>query len=326
MRYAYIDNTRALALFAVIGWHCYFGPNNYLTVWVLPVFFIIMGLFYKHQIGLKSLVVKKVNGLIVPWILFSIPAIVLSIFKLDCYPLEKVYNPYACINSPSWFLLCMFWCYLLFWMICELSSKVFKNNSRIGVLVLSAIVTALGYYSGQMHIMGHRVVLPLFISASATCLFFVALGYSFKSLFLDNEVMSKKIVSLTVVCLVLNIISVALGGGKSFNPQWNQTEQPLWLVYVNATTASYIVFQICKWLPLPLTKIGSASLVLLCTHGYIYIPLMHFFPEIDKALLYLVCVGVSVPATLLIYKYYPLLSGKAQIVKYENSKLFFRFR
>ena len=212
MRYVYIDNARALALLAVIGWHFYFGPNNYLTVWVLPVFFIIMGVFYKHDMSLLSLVVKKANGLIVPWVLFALPACLLSLFGMGCYPLEKIYNPYACINGPSWFLLCMFWSYLLFWIICELSSKIFRQYDRIGMLVIALLVTVCSYLSGQTYIMGHRVVLPLFMSASATCIMFVAIGYILKPLFLDNNRFSAKIVQITAICLILNILSVCLGG------------------------------------------------------------------------------------------------------------------
>lgn len=326
MRYGFIDNARAFALFAVIGWHCYFGPNNYLTVWVLPVFFIIMGAFYKHEISLLQLMVKKANGLIVPWALFALPACLLSLFGMECYPVEKICNPYACINGPSWFLLCMFWSYLLFWIICEVSAKIFKQCSKIGVLTITFLITIISYLSGQIHIMGHRVVLPFFISASATCILFVAIGYTLKPLFLDNNKVSVKIIQTTVICLLLNLLSIYLGGGKSFNPQWNQTEQSLWLVYLNATTATYIVFQICKFLPSLFSKIGQASLVLLCTHGYIYIPLMHFNSDINKGILYFLCISISIPISLIIFKHCPMLSGKAKIIKYENSKFFIRLR
>ena len=127
-RFDHIDNAKGLALLLVISWHCFFNifPHPVFTEWVLPYFFIVMGLFYKHNLPFKKLIFKKANGLLIPWAILSVPAILLAVIGVKGFELRKCINPYLCIG-PSWFLICMFWSYLIYWCLNELVCRYVKN-------------------------------------------------------------------------------------------------------------------------------------------------------------------------------------------------------
>lgn len=124
MRYEYIDEARGLAMIIIISWHT-IGIHSSLTdAWTMPIFFFIMGLFYKQENTFFELVKKKSKALLFPLIVFSIPAFILNIIQdgiKDTF--ITIINPYKCMNGPSWFLVCTFWCYLLYWSINSLFHK-----------------------------------------------------------------------------------------------------------------------------------------------------------------------------------------------------------
>lgn len=53
-----IDIARGIAILFVVSWHCRVG-NFGVTMWVMPLFFFIMGMFYHTPISLKLQIRKK---------------------------------------------------------------------------------------------------------------------------------------------------------------------------------------------------------------------------------------------------------------------------
>ena len=74
-----IDIARGIAILFVVSWHCRVG-NFGVTMWVMPLFFFIMGVFYHTPISLKLQIRKKTNQLLIPFVIWSIPYFIYYLF------------------------------------------------------------------------------------------------------------------------------------------------------------------------------------------------------------------------------------------------------
>lgn len=317
VRYDFVDNAKGLALLIVISWHCYAGlfPHTVFSQWVLPFFFIVMGFFYRHNLGLKQLAVKKANGLLVPWVIFAAPAVVLGLFGVKGFDIHKVYNPYYMILGPSWFLISMFWSYLIYWCLNSLTLRRFGKRQRECLLLLCAVVFGLSWSMNYINIAGHRAVFPFFLSSALTCTVFVGIGAYFKGLFLETPLISMKNGVMLLSCISVCFISVCFGGGKAFNPLWNQTNQPVLLVIPCSVAGSYVALQFCRILPKAFKWIGENTIPVLCIHYYPTLILSNYYPDINPWLKYMIVLITTLPLTYLVCKYLPAANGKVEIFK-----------
>lgn len=62
-------------MFVVVFWHIWGIHSSWTDGWVMPVFFFIMGMFYRQDASLKKIVFKKLNTLVVPILFCSLPAL-----------------------------------------------------------------------------------------------------------------------------------------------------------------------------------------------------------------------------------------------------------
>lgn len=181
-RLYFVDEARGLAMLVVVSWHILGIHSSWTDSWVMPVFFFIMGLFYKQESSLKHVTIKKINTLLIPLVFFSIPALGMSLVQDGCLEtLKTIANPYRNINGSSWFLVCMSFCYIVYWTINKIT-----NNGKQSIL-LSLIVSLIGFYSSQMHLMGHRIVLPFYISTALTMMFIIEMGRGSKKYILADK-------------------------------------------------------------------------------------------------------------------------------------------
>lgn len=81
-----IDIARGIAILFVVSWHCRVG-NFGVTMWVMPLFFFIMGVFYHTPISLKLQIRKKTNQLLIPLCNMEHPILyLLPVYKvLSCF-------------------------------------------------------------------------------------------------------------------------------------------------------------------------------------------------------------------------------------------------
>ena len=180
VRYTFIDEAKALAMLVVVSWHILGIHSSWTDSWVMPIFFLIMGLFYKQDTSFKQMILKKINTLMIPLVFCSIPAFILSLYNHGyIVAFKRIVFPYECINPCSWFLICMFFCYVIYWLINKIARE---SKWRV---VLSLIVSLIGFYSSQMCVFGHRLVLPFFISTALTMMFVIETGRSFRNYIMD---------------------------------------------------------------------------------------------------------------------------------------------
>ena len=112
-----MDIARGVAILMVINWHIINIKDCWTIAWVMPIFFFIMGFFYKYEPSFRNLIIKKFKTLLIPMILWSIPMFVYDAFSLTPSDLLfLVVHPFKSVYSVSCFLICTFFCYVFqFW-------------------------------------------------------------------------------------------------------------------------------------------------------------------------------------------------------------------
>lgn len=203
VRYDCFDIMRGLAMMVIMWWHTMNTHSAWTDGWVMPSFFIVMGVFYRQVPTFVGMLKKKAKSILLPYLVFSIPALVMSVV-CDGYAntLKILVNPYRCINGFAWFLVCMFSCYVIYWTL----HRLFVGKEKLRV-VISIMVSLIVFYLSQCHIMGYRIVLPFFLSTSLECLVFIEFGYLTKPyIFSFNSGFSNMLNNTTLL--------IAWGGGN----------------------------------------------------------------------------------------------------------------
>lgn len=240
-RYEYIDIARGLSMLVVINWHTLNIHNCYTEGWAMPLFFVIMGAFYRQEKCLQLLLHKKMYTLLIPYLFFSIPALIISLINNGLRATTLIIvNPYDCLLGNGWFVWCMLWCYII-----NFGIYKFCKKRKSWVIVSTIIVSLMGYYMNYIHIDGHRLVLPLYLSTAMTAMIFVLIGELTKECLFN----AKK----SYIYLLLNIL-VLLLLGMFLHPQpanfcWNSYKESWLLLSINAVWGSFSIIYISRFLP-----------------------------------------------------------------------------
>ncbi len=172
-RKTWIDIAKAIGIIIVIINHVELslGPITFLGgMFFVPVFFMTAGYTYRfHEEGTYgNFVRQKIKRLLIPYFLYNLFYEVLYLVKIflfsgsmqvyKCslfgflygrycfYPIDSTSNFYfmTILNSPTWFLTCLFLLYLLY----EAIVRITKNNLlKIGIFVtVSFFVSVLLHY------------------------------------------------------------------------------------------------------------------------------------------------------------------------------------
>lgn len=201
-RFNFSDIARGLAILYIIQCHVCNYHLAWVDSWAMPVFFVIMGMFFKPSLTWKEMIVKKARTILLPFVLLSIPSFIQYAIQLPLRDfIKRIIDPFNCMHGVGWFLVCMFWCYLIYYGIHRMA------KGRMSVkLSISILISIFFYYVSTWRpdvLGGHRVVLPLFLSTSFTCMVLISVGELLKKYLLMNRKYSYNIL----------IISMLLVGG-----------------------------------------------------------------------------------------------------------------
>lgn len=312
MRNSTLDIARGIAIINVIGWHVLNFHSIYSDGWTLPIFFIIIGIFYQQSLTLKDIAIKKTNQLLIPHFIFSIPAIIFAIISYKSYSLKTIINPYLCINGSSWFLICTFICYILFHLI-----NLSKNKTYI--ILWGIIISLSGYYMNYIQIYGHRLILPFFISTAMFSIGFITIGYAFRNIFLNPN----KYFIFYIISILANTILIHIWGCNGLEMVWNNYSQNYFIIITNAFLGSLTIIFISnfiskiKFINTIIADIGKKSLIILLLHGY----LQHILTFNNSYISFILIIVSSYLLSRYIYKYMPSICGKKTVFKITNSHI-----
>lgn len=295
-----IDLARGIAMLIVISWHTLGFHSPYTDIWTMPIFFFIMGVFYKQPDSFKTLFKKKGRTLIRPAIAFSIPTFVLnSVQEGGFQTITKLVSPYDCLNGVTWFVWCTIECYVIIWI---LHKTVSKDIYRLGI---SASISALSFYLTKIDILGHHVILPLFISTALTSQFFVTIGE------LAKDSLQKGIdVKILIAIFAITIFAISLISPMPNDFFWNKYGTNWITLVVLGSTSSFCIISFLKKIPIRiqlLEKIGALSLPILLVHPFLGVLLSNIVDGVYQFLTVAIC---SLIVSVLIEKYWPYVLGK----------------
>lgn len=273
-RIDYIDTAKGLCIILVVMWHCIqfceiksyvFYP--YIMSFLMPLFFVLSGMFFKTYGSFTKMVRHKMNTLLVPFITFYIlTCIFLHFVHLGGFTLRELYLVSvgwireSFDNGALWFLPCLFNCNIIFFLLVKLSAF----SSRTGVIlgILSLLVGGMGYLLGYYHIN-----LWMFIDSSMTCIPYFYFGYMIKNQDSFMPCYSRK--KLLFYSISLGAVLWALTGYYGeVGYKFNTMRCNFLIMYVSGVVGSIMIIAISKFLGKIsyITFIGRNTLIILVTH------------------------------------------------------------
>ena len=264
------DSVRGLAMLTIMSWHV-LGIHCALTdPWVMPVFFFIAGFFWKSDIPLRDFSVHKLKKLIKPLFYFSIPAFVMVCFdayiQQDWHPFLKVISPYDSLVAGGWFIPCMLVSYLIYWMVDRCA-----EGSMFARIIITSILSVLGYLLDEVHIGDHRLVLPFYANTALFVMLFMEFGRDFK-IWKNKCAMFNSPWMVLIICFIYVFMIMFLG---------SKPLDLIWCNYYNAYWGVVVLEGLCGILSIllllkvvtppisPLIYLGRQSLCVLLIHVYI---------------------------------------------------------
>lgn len=275
-RIEYIDLAKGICISLVVLLHVFGDLSGtfikIMNLFRMPLYFVLSGLFFKTYDGLFTFLKKKTNKLLLPFIFTYFFIIVPTTIMLDMksgitISLKSVLwgtngKLNLGIDGASWFLLCLFYINIIFYLIFLLTKR-----SVIGVIVISCVCGITGY--GLSHF---GIMLPLWFDSSLTAMPFFMIGYvlrNFSSILYSKLTKRDFIsfVSLLLLLLVLYCFNEMQSTGIIIYGN-NDYDISIFSLYLGGIAGTYCILILSKRLGhLPvLSYIGRYSIVVLLTH------------------------------------------------------------
>lgn len=178
-RIEFIDLAKGICIILVVIGHCGVSKNipGYEIV-RMPLYFVLSGLFFKDYGSLLNFIIKKSNKILIPFLFFYFTGYIIfyavkeylpSLLLTDAKGIFDIFNNRQFFNGPIWFLLCLYWCNILF---CCISLYINKDWLRIGI---SIIIGGIGYWLGD-----NKIFIPMFLDVAFTSFPFFVFGFYLK--------------------------------------------------------------------------------------------------------------------------------------------------
>ena len=275
-RIEYIDLAKGFCILLVVALHCQIEDRSGLLVYLrMPFYFFISGMFFKDYGGLKNLVIKKINKLIIPFIFFYVWVWIIHwIFQLIkpgfwSYP-GSFWNDFlsnSYMNTPIWFLLCLFWCNVLFFLI-----KKNVSPKYISLIIgLCAIIGCLLVYFNTRS--------PFYIFQSFIAMPFFYLGHLFRNTQIVNSKRTWNHLFVAISLVLLTYIINKVDGSCLSFMEFELHGNPM-TFYIKAVSIVFAAVLLCKIImKVPvISYCGRYSIIILGTH-VIYREIAYHLPN-----------------------------------------------
>ena len=325
-RIEFIDLAKGVCILLVVIVHC----GLPLTIpgclnLRIPLYFILSGIFFKTYNGLCDFILKKTNKLLVPFLFFYLIAYIAyyivnmvapGLIKSDASDIFDVFTQRQYFNGPIWFLICLFWSNIYFYLI----QKFVKSDILKAICIL--MICTIGAIMGQK-----GVFLPCMIDVAMIALPFFYIGYLLKQtkLLSPNRFDRYNLLFVLTLWATSFLMESYLNiGNISFH--YNRYHGYLILDIISAISSIMAVLFLCKSIrKVPFVSYcGRYSIILLCTHHLYCRPLLILFNRISpsfsvyaSAFFTIVLCYISIP---LCRKYIPMFCAQKDIFCNKNEK------
>lgn len=283
-RYAFVDLAKGICIMLVV-WHhvaSTWGLETYplkeaVSLFRMPLYFFLSGLFFKEYAGFLDFARRKVNKLLIPFAFFFVVFSCIFPFVLWYFHLRA--NPGAAVwysfvwkqnfpNIPVWFLLSLFWTNLIFYGLYLASKKFPARRATAALLALSVAVGLAGFFLGR-----YNIKLPLFWASSMAAIPYFCAGhiaFRYTKILAPNRFDRFNIPLALLGFGIVALLSLK-APPESVSYVSNRYWIPVWMVYSCGILGTLAVLLLSKAIgKLPLVSYyGRYSIMVLVTHGWV---------------------------------------------------------
>lgn len=320
-RIEYIDLAKGICIILVVLNHCVTIESLSVIEYLrMPFYFFISGLFFKDYGGLKNLMLKKTNKLLIPFVFFYfLPWIVRLVFNslfpgiwVDDHSFINDLRGCMYLNLPVWFLICLFWCNLYYYFVHRYVNKQYKVYCIIFIVIVGCTL------------LRNRIFCPLFVFQPLQAMPFFYLGQKLKKSSLIQSEWSwlQLVVSMSLFGIVFYM---HLYSEDNILYVFNNYKGNFLLYYLKGVMmviATIIVCKFAKKLPL-ISYIGRYSIIVLGVH-FIFIHVLDLLPnyfgyvQFDKWILFVVDIFLSVICIPVFSKVFPHFVAQKDLLKLKD--------
>lgn len=270
-RIEFIDLAKGICILLVVTLHI--APEigskfSFLTCLRMPLYYCLSGLFFKEYGGFSKFITKKTDKLLIPfigWYLVSYLIYYVRVLAIGepehIFRLSDLFLEPEFYNGSLWFLLSLFWCNILYFLISKISGK-------LGVQALLVIGCGIiGWLWGYADL--HNF---LYIGTTFTCLPFFFMGRQlFNSGILSSENHLWKDITILCVCAGVSIFYIFFAENPVYMRFYlNYLVSGDYIsLYILSIALVVMTLIICKFIGrIPyVSYLGRYSIIVLVTHG-----------------------------------------------------------
>ena len=279
-RIDFVDLTKGVCIILVVMAHIggafeKLDSNSLIACFRMPLYFFISGIFFKSYEGIRGFFIRKVNKLLVPFVFFYLVSFLLmysaskllpGLFRLPVRLTELllIFQDHSLIrsNPPIWFLISLFNCNILFYII-----HFLRDNHLKWMFTLTILIGIGGFLLGK-----YRIELPLYWDVAMTALPFYVGGFwirRYNFFLLPNHRFDRLIpIFIVTAILVMYFTATTPGMRTNFYPG------NIFQFYIAAFAGIFMIMLLCKkFKKIPvISYLGRYSVITLGIHG----PILHF--------------------------------------------------
>lgn len=322
-RLDWIDILKAISMLCVMIGHYSFFPKSIADLYApffLSAFLFASGYSFHLEKNFVKFIKKRIKTLLWPWFWMG-SLIVLSRFFLSFNEHDSILTEFQYffiqirgLGDECWFLICLFWSELLFYLIVINMKKEYK------ILLCSFLFCMISILYSTFY----GVALPGHIQMWGTVSFFLSLGYVFKRKWEQKtfEFMNNKTLCISVlIYLMLLYVNVVILNAPAIT--FYTYGNNIILFFVLSIVGLFMIVNLAKSIKpsLLLLFIGENTLIFYGLHGKIesvfekllmgYISTNNIFLQFIFGIIGLIwIVLILTPMVWIIKERYPLLIGK----------------
>lgn len=334
-RIEFIDLAKGICILLVVLVHIYGDMSGrvikFMSLFRMPLYFVLSGLFFKTYDGLWLFIKKKTNKLLIPFFSsFFIVTLPTTILFNRMKGIDTTFNAlffaeygHGHLNlgiiCAAWFLLCLFFVNVIFYLIFMLS------HHRLSIIVfLGGVCGIIGYTLNV-----YDIYLPIWIDTALTATPFFIMGYCMKqyAVILYDSFTKKYFYLLLGAFIILLSIYCMNEYREPCDIEYvgNKYNFDILSLYIAGIAGTYCVLIISKffsYLPV-ISYIGRYSIVVLLTHQlYLFIlrNILYQFDipqdsELINAGIFIIIVLLSIPTIKFCVKCLPYCFAQKDILK-----------
>lgn len=314
-RLTYLDVVKGIGILLVVIGHVYaFNRqivDRFFVIWLysfhMPLFFIISGMLiaYKDEKDIWKFVKKRIKGILIPYVFFSIFSIIVFAIVNDFSREVFVQNVKATICGVGidtlWFLPALFFGEVIFFVL----RNLLKN--KYVICIISAIIYTLGNF-----MMKDYGLICLFLGRIC-----IAVGFIMIRNYTMNLIRKRNMPWYgLIVIAILSVILSKINGLVDLN---NLVFNNHILYLINSLIGTYLILEISKLIDIDeITYWGRNTLIVMATHlNIIYILFnkilgIYSFGYVTGMIVFVLLLAVERIIIYVVNRYMPFLMGRKQ--------------